>query len=280
MEKISFTDATAQLRRFLSSKGPSENTFKAYLTDVRMFWEEMELGTGPNALSLDDLEVTAAEWLTSRRRVMAPKTTARRLTSLRNLGFAYKMDILSDYRLPTAPTPKPHPLPGGPDDIQKLLDLCSEPQHLVLISLTGLCGARISEARDVKPTDINYAERTVTFWGKGNKIRHVPISDFAWEILLPIFVSAMVTDPNAPVVKMGDRGARSFITMLGERARMSRPISSHDLRATFATHAFRCTLNIRAVQELLGHATTKQTELYIGVDDKELRAAVNIMGVR
>lgn len=196
---------------------------------------------------------------------------------MRNLGFAYKMDILSDYHLPTAPAAKPHPLPGGTSDIQSLLDECSEPQHLALIALTGLCGARISEAREVKPTDINYAERTVTFWGKGNKIRHVPISDFAWDILLPILVTAMVTAHDEPLIKLGDRAARALVTLLGERARISRPISSHDLRATFATQAYRRTHDIRAVQELMGHATTKQTELYIEVDDKSLRAAVNIM---
>jgi site-specific recombinase XerD len=273
VDKLTFTEASERLQGYLYSKGRSSETHKAYRTDLRMFWEEMHL---PEEVSLDQLEMLAARWLTDRKRIMAPKTTARRLTTMKNVGKTYGLSILTDFGLPTAPVGKPHPLPGGVEDIRKLLDFCYQEQHRVLIALTGLCGARISEARAVNFKSFDLKNRLVTLWGKGDKIRHVPISDYAWNILLPAIVAASAA-PDLPLIKLGDRAARDLITTLGERAGLSRAISSHDLRATFATEAYRLSLDIRAVQELLGHATSKQTELYILVEQDALRAAVNIM---
>lgn len=274
METITFTDATERLQRSLSSRGLSTHTFKAYLTDVKMFWQEMEL----DQLNLEDLEYLAGTWLNDRKRIMAPKTTSRRLTSIKNLGLAYKLSILVDFHLPSAPIGKPHPLPGGTDDLRALLDNCYKDEHKLLIVFTGLCGARVSEARAVRPIDIDLVNRTVKLYGKGDKIRYVPISNFAWSILLPLLVVPMATAPQVELIQLGDRAARAVFTELGVRARLKRPISSHDLRATFATQAYRASGNdIRAVQELLGHATARQTELYVGIDDQQLRTAVNIM---
>lgn len=274
MDTISFTDVTAVLPEFLYSKGRQEATVKSYLTDAKMFFQEMEL----EELPLVRLEAKAAEWLNKYRRIVAPKTTHRRLTSMKNLGLAYGITILTNYSTPTPPKAKPHPLPNGLTDLQKLLDVCLNDDHRALVAMCGLVGMRISEARSITPSDFDYAERTVTIWGKGNKVREVPVSPKAWEILMPKLIDASIRGAlKAPLVQVGDRSARDIITRLGVRAGISRPISSHDLRATFATESFRKTLNIRAVQELLGHASSKQTELYILVSDKELRAAASIM---
>jgi site-specific recombinase XerD len=276
MGSISFTDATEVLRSFLFSKGRADHTVKAYLTDLKMFWQEMDLET----IDLPELEILGATWLNTRRRVMSPKTTGRRLTTIKNLGLAYKVAILTEYTPPTPATPKPHPLPGGTADLKSLIDGCYLDEHKALVTLTGLCGARVSEARDVTPDDFNLEKRTVEIWGKGDKVRIIPLSDMAWEILLPIIVDRMTTDRcTQPLISMGDRTARELITTLGRRAGISRPISSHDLRATFATAAYNVSKDIRAVQLLLGHASSKQTELYIGVADDQMRTAANFMGV-
>jgi integrase len=239
-----------------------------------MFWQEMDL----DLLNLEDLEDLAALWLNTNRRVVAPKTTGRRLTAMKNLGLAYKQAVLIDYSPPTAAQPKPHPLPGGFADLQKLLDSCHQEEHRTVIALTGLVGARISEAREIQASSFNMHDKTVRIWGKGDKERVVPVSDMAWRILMPTLVDRLTTGHgDVPLVSMGDRTARELITRLGVRARINRSISSHDLRATFATEAYRRTKDIRAVQVLLGHASSKQTELYILVEDDAMRAAANFM---
>lgn len=274
MDEISLFDATEALRSYLSSRGLSEQTHKAYLTDLRMFWQEMDL----KDLSLEDLEDMAAMWLNDRRRIMSPKTTGRRLTSMKNLGFAYKLVILSRYKLPTAAQPKPHPVPGGQGGLRRLLNACNSDEHRALVALMGLCGARISEARSICPKDFDYVDQSLSIWGKGDKVRIVPVSDFAWSILLPTLVEIMTSEgADQTLVKMSDRTARMLITRLGERIGLVRPISSHDLRASFATEAYRHSKDIVAVQQLLGHATSKQTELYIEIDDDSKRTAASFM---
>ncbi len=274
MEQVSITDATERLRQFLSLKGRAENTIKAYLTDAKMFWLEM----GLDKLDLNNLESLAAEWLNSKRMLLAPKTSERRLTAMKSLGNAYKISILSEYSTPSPGRPQPHPLPDGVADIRRLLDVCEHEQHRILIAMTGLMGMRISEARSTRACDFTYGQPTVTIWGKGDDVRTIPVSPYAMEVMMPSLIEASIqARTDEPLIRVGDRSAREAITVLGQRARISRPISSHDLRATFATEAYRRSLDIRAVQELLGHATSKQTEVYILASQQAMRSAASIM---
>lgn len=269
---MSFTDATEALLRYLSSRGCSDKTIQGYSTDLKMFWLEMKL----DKLSLDDLETNAALWLNSRRQFLSPKTTGRRLTTMRNLGSANGRPILRQYNAPTPARPIPHPLPGGKDDLIRLLDVCNTEEHTILVLLLGMCGMRISEALSAKPTHFNYGDQTVTIRGKGDRTRIVPVNRYAWAILLPLLVGAQLSGRKY-LVPMADRTARKLITELGKRAGILRPISSHDLRATFATAAYRLHHDIRAVQELLGHANVKQTEVYTGVTEDEMRRSAEFM---
>lgn len=231
---------------------------------------------GLDGINLDTLEIDGAAWLNRLRRVIGTKTTGRRLTSLKALGRSYKMLVLVDYKAPTPARADPHPLPGGQTDLVNMLDSCDSEEHKLLIALCGLVGCRVQEARNALPTDIDYAKRKLRIYGKGNKERIVPISDAAWEIILPIAVMSM-RHPGDPMISMGDRSARDVITRIGARAGVSRRVSSHDLRATFATLAYRQTKDIRAVQYLLGHASSKQTEVYIEVDTESMSKAANFM---
>lgn len=238
-----------------------------------MMWMEAEL---PPIIPLDDLEDIASSWLNSKRREVSPKTLGRRLTAVRALANALDMKILENYHAPTPAAPEPHPLPEGVEGVIQMIDACEKDEHRVLIALLGLVGTRLTEARETTPRHFDFRERKLRIYGKGSKERIVPIGDKAWEIILPIVVDAM-TQPNLPIIKMGDRSARDTVTRIGARAGLSRRVASHDLRATFATEAYAKTKNLRAVQMLLGHASSKQTEVYVAVADKSLREAANII---
>lgn len=249
---------------------------RAYTTDIRMMWLEQDLPTNINRSDLEDI---AARWLNARRRgpgSVSPKTLGRRLTSVRALGSAIGISVLPNYNAPTPAAPEPHPLPEGVDGVLRMLDACNTDEQLALVTLCGLVGCRVAEARETAPTAFIFREKKLRIFGKGSKERVVPISDAAWEILLPIVVEAM-SNPNEPIIKMGDRSARDTITRIGARAGLSTRVSSHDLRATFATQAYAKTKDLRAVQMLLGHASSKQTEVYVGIGDKALRDAANIL---
>lgn len=268
--------ATEAIQRYLTSRGKAEYTIKAYVSDVRMFFLETNIAE----IELDSLEYQAALWLNRYRRIVAPKTTCRRLTSIRKLGLVFQREILKEYNTPTPAKGVPHPLPEGPTDLKRILAVASNDDQRVLVALLGLCGLRISEARGIGPSNFNLTSdpRTLTVFGKGDKQRVIPITNTAWDILCTTVTKAWI-DKRPTLLVYSDRGARELITTLGLRAKISRPISSHDLRATFATAAYNNTNNLRVVQELLGHANVTQTELYTGVKMTEMAEAADFFDV-
>jgi integrase len=229
--------------------------------------------TGIEYFTLDELESLAAAWLNDHRKTLAPRTTARRLTSIRRMSRALGMRILEEYNCPTAARPRPHPLPNGKEDLGLLFAATENARYHGLISLMGLCGLRIQEALNVRAHDFNTSSLTLRVVGKGDRERIIPVPPAAWHYLCPLVTGAWAN--NDRLLSWSDRHAREVITDLGYSARLSRRISSHDLRATFATEAYRKTLNIRAVQELLGHASVLQTQVYVGVADEEMREAAD-----
>lgn len=259
------------IQGYLSVRGKSDNTAKAYVTDVKMFFLEMNLAE----ISIQELEGMASTWLNARRRQVAAKTLGRRLTSMRAFGKCLGIKILAEYSAPTPARSMPHPLPGLLEDVKKMMAMTKSEQQRCLLALCGLCGLRITEAREVAPSDFDLHNMTLTVRGKGDKTRIVPVSKTAWSILCPTVLEAKISGRTSVVV-LTDRHAREIITQLGVRAGIARPVASHDLRATYATVAYNNSGgNIRAVQDLLGHASVTQTQLYTGVTMDAMRVASN-----
>lgn len=264
-------EATDLIRRSLVGKGKADNTVKAYVTDVRMFFEEMDLVE----VCLADLEVLAATWMNAKRRIVSPKTLGRRITSMRALAKCLGITVLHEYSAPTPAQANPHPLPGLVRDLEAMIQVARTEEQKALIALTGMCGLRISEARSVGPNDFDLHLMTLLVRGKGDKSRIVPVSRNAWSVMCSRVAEAKLNGETT-IIRFTDRHARDVVTRLGARARIQRPVSSHDLRATFATLTYRNSGNdIRVVQELLGHASVTQTQLYVGASLEGMRSAVD-----
>jgi site-specific recombinase XerD len=144
-----------------------------------------------------------------------------------------------------------------------------------LVALLGFCGLRVAEALAVRPSHFDLNDMELVVRGKGDKTRRLPVSEEAWEFLLMPTTRAFCAN-DTEIVGIQDRAARALITRLGIKAGLSRRVSSHDLRATFATAVYDKTLDQRVVQELLGHSSGEQTELYIGVSRAKMKAAVEL----
>ena len=266
-------EAIDKFRSSLFVRGKSENTTRAYSTDLRMFLKE---STPENVVLREEFEELAAGWLTLTRRKVSPKTTGRRLTSLRAYArWAGWGPVLEDYSLPDPGKAQPHPLPEGIEGVRRLIAAATTEAQQALIALCGLCGCRIGEALSIRPSSFNMTDMVLAIRGKGDKMRYVPVSPEAWEVLAGPVLRAMMAG-DEPIIKMHDRHARKVITRLGERVGLKRHISSHDLRATFGTAVHDKTMDVRLVQELLGHASITQTELYIGVKFSKMREAVKL----
>lgn len=260
-------------RQWCTARGRAENTTRAYTSDLFLFLQE----AGENGIvTQEEYEELAMSWLNLRRAQVSPKTTARRLTSVRGFAkWAGWGKVLEEYIAPTPGKTIPHPLPEGIVGVERMIEQAKNHEQVALVAFGGEVGLRISESLSTTTDAFDLHDMLLTIRGKGDKTRTVPISEKAWDHLMPAYALAM-TKPDNRLVSYKDRFARQIVTNLGARAKLTRPVSSHDLRATFATALLDGGANIRVVQELLGHASSETTEIYTGVSLDAMRKAVNL----
>ena len=275
--------------RSLGSAAPA--TVRAYCTDLAAFVEWASRSARRNPAAVDRLIVRRyVAYLGTRR--YARRTIARKASSLRRY-FAWQ---LGTERLGADPTvglsvPAGHgrlPRVLRQDELDSLLDdpparvdgddpAVRRRDDAVLELLYG-SGLRVAELCGLRPDDIDLVGGVVTVWGKGAKQRRVPLSAPTVEALAG-WVSegrqAMLT-PVSPVDavflnRRGKRlGTRDVRRILDRRA--TAPTHPHALRHTFATHLLDGGADLRAVQELLGHADLATTQHYTHVSKERLRA--------
>lgn len=260
-----------RFRSWCIGRGRSENTVKAYSSDLKEF---LKAAGQDETITCEEYEELAMSWLNLNRMKVSPSTTARRLTSVRSFAkWAGWGKILEDYIAPTPGKPIPHPLPEGLDGVRRMIECAKNHEQAALATLGGFLGLRISESLSVMTTSFDLDEMMLTVRGKGDKTRSIPVSDEAWNYLVPAYALAM-NKPDRRLISYKDRFARQIITNLGLRAGLQRKVVSHDLRATFGTAVLDKTNNIRVAQELLGHASVETTQIYTGVGVAQMREAV------
>ena len=259
-------------QKFLLEKGKSHNTIRAYTTDVRSLLEFYNV----DEIRVEDLDSLAGIWLNETRADAAPKTTARRMASIRSFAkIVCGSLILDDYGVPRAKKQVPHPIPEGIPGVLRMCLTARTNDESALFAMQGLLGLRVSEALSVSASNVNLHDMILTVRGKGDKERDVPISPVAWKFMEQAYNFSLCS--GGKLVNLSDRGARLAVTSSGKRLEFTRNISSHDLRATLATDLLEKTNNIRLVQEVLGHSSVITTQLYTLVDLRKMRQGLEIV---
>ena len=286
-------DALATWGQQLSAlKGAAENTVIAYRRDVTGYLHFLAVhrggaeGLAPLA-SLPQSDLRA--WMAHERaRGVSARSLARSLSSVKNFT-AWVADraggdattVLSA-RAPKFKRKLPRPLSeqGALDMIAEVADQAREDwiaaRDAAVVTVMYGCGLRISEALGLTGADHPLAE-VLRITGKGGKIRLVPVVPAAraavaeYVRLCPFDLSA-----DAPLF----RGARGgplnprLIALVMEKARMQLGLPAtatpHAMRHSFATHLLSAGGDLRAIQELLGHASLSTTQAYTAVDAARL----------
>lgn len=280
------SDVEGFLAAVALEKGESENTVAAYGRDLRSLCAFLA-GRGvreASAVARGDIVAFLAE---ERAKGLRGSTRARRAAAVRML-FRYLKERRVVARDPTElmETPKkPLVLPRvlSEEEVSAMLDAVDgeDPRSLrdrALLELLYGAGLRVSEACDLK-TDAFVADgELVRVLGKGSKERLVPVGGAAGRAMRRYF------DEGRPAFSRGDLGeTHVFLTRLGrpftrqgvfktirERAAAvgiaAERISPHVLRHCFASHLLAHGADVRAIQELLGHADVGTTQIYTHVD--------------
>lgn len=263
-------DAIEHYLQWCIERGRSQNTVKAYRSDLREFLK----AAGENGqVTPEEYEELATSWLTLTRQQVSPKTTARRLTSVRGFArWANLGDILSEYVAPTPSRTQPHPLSEGEEGLERMIRAAKNPQQVALVTLGGYVGCRISESLNVDLHNLDLMRRTLLIRGANDRSRLVPLSDKAVAYLQDAIIEA-VTRPEYKLIGYQDRFARQVIKNLGLLAGLQREVASRDLRATYASLVLSRSNNVRLVEELLGHAV--HDEPHMSTPMTQMREAVN-----
>lgn len=177
---------------------------------------------------------------------------------------------LDEFNSPTLPEPNPHPLPNGLIDVRLALEFTNNRAHKTAIVLGAMAGCRVSESISLTQSDIK--EGRLHIHGKGDKYRRVPISEE-----LKFHLSMVETEQLVPICNQSARkGIITTFKRAGITSKGGKSVSSHDLRATFATETYNKTKNLRTTQVLLGHSSISMTQRYLGVSDFDLEMAVEL----
>jgi integrase/recombinase XerD len=160
------------------------------------------------------------------------------------------------------------------EEIKAILDKCANLKHKTMISLQYGCGLRVGELLDLKLSDISKDRKTLTVrQGKGKKDRRIPLSNSLLE-MLGVYCGAYQPDNQLFEGKNGGRysmnSVNQFLKKYADAAGIKKDINSHMLRHSYATHLMESGVGLRYIQEALGHASSRTTEIYTYVSTSEM----------
>jgi integrase/recombinase XerD len=166
------------------------------------------------------------------------------------------------------------------DEVKALLERTQNIKHKAMLSLIYACGLRCGELLSLKPEHINSGRGVVIIkQSKGKKDRIVPLSPKILDLLRAYFVSFR---PKIYLFEGAVSGnpydARSLQNVLKQniaRAGIKKPVTLHWLRHSFATHLLESGTNLRYIQDILGHSSSKTTEMYTHVSTTSIQNIVS-----
>lgn len=281
----------AYMRYLKLERNLSPNTIEAYRNDLRWLLAYVNFhGLKVEEVKLEDLDNFSASLHDQR---ITPRSQARILSGVRSFFKFLLLDGFIDAD-PTELLVSPHVRNALPDvlstaEVDRLeasIDLSKweGQRNRAIIEVLFSCGLRVSELVNLKLSNLYVEEKFVRVTGKGDKERLVPISSRALDEL-----NAWFTDRNAMRIKSGEedyvflnrRGAhltRTMILIMIKRqavaAGITKTISPHTLRHSFATALLEGGADLIAIQAMMGHEDIATTEIYTHIDTSSLREEI------
>lgn len=265
-----------------SERSMEQNTVSSYVSDIEgylMYLEEVLYIDEPDLIKEDDI---TRFLLSLKKKKYSTSTISRYLSSIKSFhkfltkdGLVKKnvaIQISSpkiDKKLPTVLTV---------EEVTKFLDSIKGEKPLdlrneAMFELIYACGFRVSELVGLKINNLHLTSKMIQVIGKGSKERLVPVNDYAIKILRkyllearPLLIknakdSGYVFLNNAGQV-LSRVGFFKLLKDLAKKAGITKEISPHTLRHSFATHLLENGVDLRYIQELLGHEDISTTQIY------------------
>ena len=277
----------AKFGRWLAARGTSPNTQKAYLRDVADYLD-FQTST-KSSLSLETLR----NWLYKQAEAGATKSTlARKTSSIKAFSaWLFANDVISEdpaIRLKSPKLDRSLPKVASESSLDQVLaDLeklataggAVELMRWCAFELLYSTGMRVSELSSLTLSDIDFSRRLLRVMGKGSKERMLPYGKSAeraldaWIRLGRPKVDLGLSDSLLITTRGKKVGVRQLYSLVAEQLAKTPtgPAGPHTLRHSAATHLLDHGADLRAVQEILGHASLGTTQIYTHVSVERLR---------
>jgi integrase/recombinase XerC len=287
------------LEHLEKERGVSPNTLKAYGRDLESFEEFLGTYYGAREWSWQRVDRLAMRGFLAYlgRKGLGKRSVARALSAVRSFyAWLHRNEMVESNPARSVGTPKLDKyLPGYLDRAQ--IDLLFQSAELhaqngkftdvrnrAMLELFYSTGMRLSELRGINRADIDLLSQQVKVRGKGRKERIIPVGDHAqlalrnYEAKRDELIRTSLRNADRTAFFLSSRGKRistraiqnavtGFLDSIDEDA----GLSTHSLRHTFATHLLDAGADLRAVQELLGHASISTTQIYTHTSVERLK---------
>lgn len=258
-----------QTEKELKYRNYSHKTVKVYLSCVKEYLSFIR----QNYKYLNEEKIKDF-LLGKQNKGYSPQTTNLYLNSIK---FFYREVLKNHYKvnLKFAKRSLKIPVILSKKEIIEILAQIENPKHKLIIALSYTAGLRVSEITSLKVQDINLEELTLHIKNaKGKKDR---LTIFSEKIKLPLQKLIALKDTNDYVFeserggKLSERTAQKIFENALKKSGIKKNASFHSLRHSFATHLLENGTDIRYIQELLGHANIRTTQIYTKVTDPNIR---------
>lgn len=282
--------ASAYLFHLSRERRLSPLTCESYARDIGVLLEHVqetkkEAGTGA---ALDQLQIHHIRRFVAQLHAagFSGRSLARMLSAWRGFykylarDHGYACNPCAGIRAPKSPKTLPHTL--SPDEAAKLLEFpINDPLALRDKAMFELCyssGLRLAELASLKPEDVSLSEGTARVTGKGGKARIVPVGSKALLVLGEWMKHReTLARPGEAALflsrygkNISHRSISQRLKILAVRQGVSVNVHPHVLRHSFASHLLQSSGDLRAVQEMLGHASISTTQIYTHLDFQHL----------
>ena len=245
-------------------------TLKNYIKSNKNLLEFFK--KNPEEITEDDLKIYIAQTLSERSAIST-------IMFLAAIKYAYssilKKDITANIKRPKRE--KKIPIVLTKKEVKNLLNSLNTKKSKLVVSLIYAAGLRVSEATSLKPGDLDFEEKIgYVKQGKGKKDRifNIPKTLFnklkrQAEKQKEVGETFLFSGRNGE--RMSSRNLQKIVKKASKKAEIKKEVHCHTLRHSFATHLLEEGVDIRKIQELLGHSDLSTTQIYTHVSTKELK---------
>ncbi len=260
-------------KNYLNYRRYSQNTVKTYSDALEVFFRFFN-DRPPEIINIDDLIQFNTEYILKKNLSASYQNqviNAIKLFYRNRFNRTMEVDFIQrprrEKRLPNV---------LSKDEVKSILESPTNLKHRAMLSLIYACGLRRSELLNLTLKDI-LSDRNLLFirQSKGKKDRVVPISIKLIDMLRDYYKAfkpkMWLFEGQLPGEKYSERSIQLVLNQAVTKAKINKPVSLHWLRHSYATHLLENGTDLRYIQELLGHSSSRTTEIYTHVSTKNLQ---------